>query len=968
MQARSEAARGKGDRQPVARPARAAPDAAAAEPAGPGNQALQHALAAGHLRRRAVSGAPGDPLEAEADRAAAAVLAGRSACSCGGRKDEPCPECRRRAGLALRRRAAEGGGAADGSAAVPLSGGRPLGRSERALFEAGFGTDLSDLRLHTGPEAAAAAHGVGARAFALGRDVVFGRDQYRPDTAEGRRLLAHELAHVALGHTGLRREGEDGGSGAGPGTDPAAADAGPEPAPTAAPTAGGEFDPCAINVAEIDNARLLALFGTVEGYLNGLILAQRRGEERYFDYANLHRRLLSARSQRARQGHMWLNAAITAVPATVYRLEPNPIGDLILIYRVAGSVVAANPAPGRSIYVTPGQLNQRLDEDGIPQLDLEDFFDAQAPDTPQRPWPLQVPQRPVEELLPDFDPADPFGLRSLQPADPFSVPEADPFGFPSYALGPFGMQAAPLFGPQVSPLTGHVSVPYNRPVVTAGPFGFDTGAVGGFRSDWQGDIGEALYAARDLPTLAQLQDLNLAVQNFTLYDFYDPRTGTFESVKTQLPTTPGGTPNLESYQNAVREVFGNADPVKRQQALQLMQGAVDPTLTLDRMLLNTRFAVNPETVPAAQDSIETAIRRGQMDYEALLSAYLREQSISLQHSRGPNKGQAVTYTDFATLHADFQAKRISQARYRDAVRQLAQRARTQVVATGAGAETHLRPLIDFRQRYDFIGAAEFAGLTDTPANRRVARAGQQRAFESLGVPELLEVQTHGMRDVLRRSGRAGGAMGLGSAAVLGVPHMIGSWDTDPYAGRRYLLNVGISGASGVGQATAEQYMRIRISQAGLDWAAARAAAGRSITPAVWGTSAARLGGGTMLGGAVSGGVTLGSMWLDEQAFGADYTSIDYAARGTRAAVIGTGASLAGALAAGGTTAYLAGGGGAVGCTVVVPGLGTVACGVVGGAAGFVVGVGSYVIFDWLLGDTVETAVRDVMGEEGCVGR
>ena len=33
-------------------------------------------------------------------------------------------------------------------------------------------------------------------------------------------------------------------------------------------------------------------------------------------------------------------------------------------------------------------------------------------------------------------------------------------------------------------------------------------------------------------------------------------------------------------------MFGNADPVKRQQALQLMQGAVDPTLTLDQMLID----------------------------------------------------------------------------------------------------------------------------------------------------------------------------------------------------------------------------------------------------------------------------------------------------------------------------------------------------------------------------------------------
>lgn len=37
---------------------------------------------------------------------------------------------------------------------------------------------------------------VNARAFTVGRDVVFGRGQYAPQTAGGKRLLAHELTHV----------------------------------------------------------------------------------------------------------------------------------------------------------------------------------------------------------------------------------------------------------------------------------------------------------------------------------------------------------------------------------------------------------------------------------------------------------------------------------------------------------------------------------------------------------------------------------------------------------------------------------------------------------------------------------------------------------------------------------------------------------------------------------------------------
>jgi hypothetical protein len=37
---------------------------------------------------------------------------------------------------------------------------------------------------------------VSARAFTTGRDVFFARSQYRPGTAAGERLLAHELTHV----------------------------------------------------------------------------------------------------------------------------------------------------------------------------------------------------------------------------------------------------------------------------------------------------------------------------------------------------------------------------------------------------------------------------------------------------------------------------------------------------------------------------------------------------------------------------------------------------------------------------------------------------------------------------------------------------------------------------------------------------------------------------------------------------
>ena len=75
--------------------------------------------------------------------------------------------------------------------------GQPMDSDTRAFFEPRFGHDFSRVRVHTGALAAAAAQAVDARAFAVGRNLVFGAGQYAPRTAEGKKLLAHELAHVA---------------------------------------------------------------------------------------------------------------------------------------------------------------------------------------------------------------------------------------------------------------------------------------------------------------------------------------------------------------------------------------------------------------------------------------------------------------------------------------------------------------------------------------------------------------------------------------------------------------------------------------------------------------------------------------------------------------------------------------------------------------------------------------------------
>ena len=76
------------------------------------------------------------------------------------------------------------------------SGGQPLPKSTRVSFENRFGADFGQVRVHTGGKADETASMLNARAFTVGRNVVFGEGQYAPETSEGQHLLAHELTHV----------------------------------------------------------------------------------------------------------------------------------------------------------------------------------------------------------------------------------------------------------------------------------------------------------------------------------------------------------------------------------------------------------------------------------------------------------------------------------------------------------------------------------------------------------------------------------------------------------------------------------------------------------------------------------------------------------------------------------------------------------------------------------------------------
>lgn len=108
-----------------------------------------------------------------------------------------------------------------GSSGAPLAGRRDgaLPADTRAAVEGAFGTDFSDVRIHTGPEATGMNDEIGARAFTVGKDIYF-RDGL---PAAGDPLLAHELQHVVQQRTGpadtIRRKETPKGKGTGPKTE-----------------------------------------------------------------------------------------------------------------------------------------------------------------------------------------------------------------------------------------------------------------------------------------------------------------------------------------------------------------------------------------------------------------------------------------------------------------------------------------------------------------------------------------------------------------------------------------------------------------------------------------------------------------------------------------------------------------------------------------------------------------------------
>lgn len=90
---------------------------------------------------------------------------------------------------------------------VLRSPGQPLDTETRTFMESRFGHDFGSVRIHTDAKAVESAQAVDSLAYTVRQNIAFGAKKYEPKTANGQRLLAHELVHVIQqGYAPLQQE------------------------------------------------------------------------------------------------------------------------------------------------------------------------------------------------------------------------------------------------------------------------------------------------------------------------------------------------------------------------------------------------------------------------------------------------------------------------------------------------------------------------------------------------------------------------------------------------------------------------------------------------------------------------------------------------------------------------------------------------------------------------------------------
>ncbi|MDP9091930.1 MAG: DUF4157 domain-containing protein [Actinomycetota bacterium] len=166
-------------------------------------------LAFGEARAaRLTVGSAFDPLEADADRLADQAL--RRVAGDDGEGDGDAHVVSRSSSAAPTGPIGLEGGALDPATEEQITSrigsGAKLPQAVRGDMESAFGRSFGNVGIHTDSHAATLNRRMSSTAFTVGTDIFFSAGSYQPEHAGGRRLLAHELAHVAQQAGSARRQ------------------------------------------------------------------------------------------------------------------------------------------------------------------------------------------------------------------------------------------------------------------------------------------------------------------------------------------------------------------------------------------------------------------------------------------------------------------------------------------------------------------------------------------------------------------------------------------------------------------------------------------------------------------------------------------------------------------------------------------------------------------------------------------
>jgi hypothetical protein len=326
-----------------------------------------------------------------------------------------------------------------------------------------------------------------------------------------------------------------------------------------------------------------------------------------------------------------------------------------------------------------------------------------------------------------------------------------------------------------------------------------------------------------------------------------------------------------------------------------------------RYLQRARLAVNPENLVDYRDDVARRMARGRSTtYQQVIDAYLALQ---------PEIHNGVRYTTLAQINAAPAAERAT------IMTRLCNRIVATQIVSGGIAGPSIARLAGIRTRLGL----DPAGSGSTARADVTARTW----------PELLAVGEHGYARASGRAAVPGAAVGGGGAVLTEVALTYLQTGQLPTGERVIVSGTGgtLGGAAGAAGETAVQ-ARLAQTAFAQRMASGSTALGRAGAPVVRGI------GGGAVAGPVSGVITLGTMaYYDASDPRYDPRGLDYFGAGGRAFVVG---GLSG-----------------LGSSALTFALFGATLGPVGFLVGLIVGVGLYLLTDYLIGARVERGLRYV---------